>query len=83
MNVIKIEGLPDIYEGEHEFSARVGKLNKQPVVFIGINKDRTIIVGYDTLSRIIDLLCRKKEDLKESLLANIPEISTIDPVARH
>lgn len=67
------------YWPNNEIASRLGTWHhgdgKQPVVFLSINQDRVAVLNYETLTNLIDSLCRQKERLQEKLFAqaNIPE----------
>ena len=67
------------YWPNNEITTRLGTWHhgggKQPVVFLSINQDRVAVLNYETLTNLIDSLCRQKERLQEKLFtqANPPE----------
>jgi len=63
------------YDEKLAVSARVGTFgpNRLQVVYLAIGNDRTLVLDYNTLTNVIDLLCSKKESLKEKILATAPE----------
>lgn len=71
------EGEGSFSFGEHAVAARVGVFGekKQPVVYLSIGHDRKLILGYDTLCGIIDMLCGKKESLEQKMLAKMDDIT--------
>lgn len=68
----------DYWEG-NEITCRVGDWHhangKQPVVFLSFNKYQAAVLNYDSLTNLIDALCRQKERLQEKIYKqmNIPE----------
>lgn len=78
MGVVIKEGELDFqYDEKLAVSARVGTFgpNRLPVTYLAIGKDRTLVLDYDTLNKVLDLLCQKKEILKEKILGRV-EIPT-------
>lgn len=67
------------YWPNNEITTKVGLWHhgggKQPVVFLSVNQDRVAVLNYETLTNLIDSLCRQKERLREKLFAhaNLPE----------
>lgn len=73
--VVKVEGVGDFYVGQHAITAKVGTwgAEKQPVVYLTLAQQNTMPLGYETLTNLIDLLCKKKEELKHKMLRNVEE----------
>lgn len=75
--VVQQEGEGSFYYGDHSIGARVGTFGdkKQPVVYLYCGKEQTMVLGYDTLCRVIDMLCGKKESLEQKMLAKMEDIT--------
>lgn len=69
------------YYGDHAIGARIGTFGetKQPVVFVSVGKECKMVLGYDTLCRVIDMLCGKKELLEEKMFAKMELITVGKP----
>lgn len=68
---------PSTEKIQHVVTARVGEWlhdggrQKQPVVFLSVDHDRTVVLNYDTLLQLIDSLCRQKERLAEKIFSKM------------
>jgi hypothetical protein len=45
-------------------------------VYLNVGEERIMALSYDTLCRVIDMLCGKKEALEQKMLVNIDGFST-------